>query len=107
AVAERRDWIYVGRVREFGMRHVVSGVPQHPYTKALLDAAPTPEPARERARRPMLLAGEMPSPLNPPSGCAFRTRCPVAIAACAQDVPLPEVRQGSAARVACIRAGVA
>jgi len=107
AISQRVLVMYLGRVMEFGTRHDVYGVPQHPYTKALLDAAPTPEPARERARRPMLLAGEMPSPFNPPSGCAFRTRCPVAIDACAQDVPLPEVRHGSAARVACIRAGAA
>ncbi|HDR9148271.1 TPA: ATP-binding cassette domain-containing protein [Burkholderia vietnamiensis] len=107
AISRRVLVMYLGRVMEFGTRHDVYGVPQHPYTKALLDAAPTPEPARERARRPMLLAGEMPSPLNPPSGCAFRTRCPVAIDACAQDVPQPEVRPSSAARVACIRAGVA
>ncbi|AOK27561.1 ABC transporter ATP-binding protein [Burkholderia ubonensis] len=106
AISQRVLVMYLGRVMEFGARHDVYGVPQHPYTRALLDAAPTPEPARERARRPMLLAGEMPSPLNPPSGCAFRTRCPDAIEACAQDIPRPEVRHGSAAKVACIRAGV-
>ncbi|MBY4833161.1 ABC transporter ATP-binding protein [Burkholderia dolosa] len=107
AISRRVLVMYLGRVMEFGARHDVYGAPQHPYTRALLDAAPTPEPARERSRRPMLLAGEMPSPLNPPSGCAFRTRCPIAIDACAQHVPLPEVRQGSAARVACIRGGEA
>ena len=105
AISQRVLVMYLGRVMEFGARHDVYGAPQHPYTRALLDAAPTPEPARERARRPMLLAGEMPSPLNPPSGCAFRTRCPEAIDACAQDIPRPEVRHGSPARVACIRAG--
>ncbi|EAY71233.1 ABC-type oligopeptide transport system ATPase component [Burkholderia dolosa AU0158] len=107
AISRRVLVMYLGRVMEFGARHDVYGAPQHPYTRALLDAAPTPEPARERSRRPMLLAGEMPSPLNPPSGCAFRTRCPIAIDACAQHVPRPEVRHGSAARVACIRAGEA
>ena len=105
AISQRVLVMYLGRVMEFGARHDVYRVPQHPYTRALLDAAPTPDPVRERARRPMLLSGEMPSPLNPPSGCAFRTRCPDAIDACAQDVPLPEMRGGSAARVACIRAG--
>ncbi|NRD87485.1 peptide ABC transporter ATP-binding protein, partial [Burkholderia pseudomallei] len=59
----------------------------------------------ERARRPLLLASEMPSPLDPPSGCAFRTRCPDAIDACAREVPQPEVRGVTGARVACIRAG--
>ncbi|AOJ07825.1 ABC transporter ATP-binding protein [Burkholderia mayonis] len=107
AISQRVLVMYLGRVMEFGTRRDVYGAPQHPYTRALLAAAPTPEPARERARRPLLLASEMPSPLDPPSGCAFRTRCPEAIDACAREVPQPEVRGGSAARVACIRAGVA
>ncbi|SMG02052.1 Oligopeptide transport ATP-binding protein OppF (TC 3.A.1.5.1) [Burkholderia singularis] len=105
AISHRVLVMYLGRVMEFGARRDVYGVPQHPYTRALLAAAPVPDPARERARRPLLLANEMPSPLNPPSGCAFRTRCPDAIDACAHEVPLPEVRGGSAACVACIRAG--
>ncbi|CAJ3886101.1 oligopeptide ABC transporter ATP-binding protein OppF [Burkholderia pseudomallei] len=105
AISQRVLVMYLGRVMEFGTRREVYGAPQHPYTRALLAAAPTPEPARERARRPLLLASEMPSPLDPPSGCAFRTRCPDAIDACAREVPQPEVRGVTGARVACIRAG--
>ncbi|AKK25021.1 ABC transporter ATP-binding protein [Pandoraea oxalativorans] len=106
AISHRVIVMYLGRVMELGMRDDLYGAPQHPYTKVLLQAALTPDPARARARRPLLLAGEMPSPLNPPTGCVFRTRCPIAIAACAHDLPQPVVRHGSATRVACIRAGL-
>lgn len=107
AISQRVMVMYLGRVMEFGLRQDVYGAPQHPYTQALFDAVPSAEPARERARRPRLLAGEMPSPLNPPSGCAFRTRCPIAIDACAHVLPEPLVRHASPTRVACIRAGLA
>jgi peptide/nickel transport system ATP-binding protein len=61
--------------------------PLHPYTRALLDAAPIPDPVIERARAPRALKGEIPSPLTPPSGCVFHTRCPIAADVCKQDVP--------------------
>ncbi len=92
--------LYLGRVMEQGPVAEVLGNPRHPYTAALLSAAPSIDPIRRRQR--ILLHGDPPSPANPPSGCVFRTRCPWAIAACADAVPtLQDARPGH--RVACIR----
>jgi oligopeptide/dipeptide ABC transporter ATP-binding protein len=77
--------------------------PQHPYTKALLSAVPIPDPDVEAARARLPIHGEIPSPLNPPSGCVFRTRCPQAIERCAQVVP-DLLETLPAHKVACIRA---
>jgi oligopeptide transport system ATP-binding protein len=71
----------------------------------LLSAVPVPDPVVERARRHLLLRGEIASPLSPPSGCAFRTRCPDAIEACAREIPQPVTHGAKATRVACIRVG--
>ena len=79
--------MYLGRVMELGSREAVYDDPAHPYTRALLDAVPLPDPVRARERHARLLCGEIPSPLNPPSGCAFRTRCPMASAQCAAVTP--------------------
>ncbi|MGF6770054.1 oligopeptide transport system ATP-binding protein [Paraburkholderia sp. GAS199] len=103
AISHRVLVMYLGRVMEFGEKREVYGEPRHPYTRALLSAVPLPDPAIERARRHLLLRGEIASPLNPPSGCAFRTRCPDAIDACATEVPQPVTHGKSATRVACIR----
>jgi peptide/nickel transport system ATP-binding protein len=74
--------------------------PRHPYSRALLSAAPEIDPAQQRER--IILEGDLPSPLAPPSGCVFRTRCPHAVAACAATVPaLEEVAPGH--RTACLR----
>ncbi|MCA0433181.1 MAG: ABC transporter ATP-binding protein [Proteobacteria bacterium] len=78
--------MYLGRVVEQGPREAVFDGPKHPYTQALLSATPVADPARKRER--IVLKGELPSPLSPPSGCAFRNRCPVAREACAAEVPL-------------------
>ncbi len=77
--------LYLGRVMEAGRTEAVFGAPRHPYTRALLAAAPQVDPARRRA--PVALVGDLPSPIAPPSGCVFRTRCPHAISACAEAVP--------------------
>ena len=77
--------MYLGRVMERGPSRTIYARPRHPYTKALLATAPIPDPKARRER--IVLQGDIPSPLNPPSGCVFRTRCPSAIAACAETVP--------------------
>ncbi|RFU47057.1 ABC transporter ATP-binding protein [Paraburkholderia sp. DHOC27] len=105
AISHRVLVMYLGRVMELGTRREVYGSPQHPYTRALLSSVPRPDPATERTRKHAVLSGEMPSPLNLPSGCAFRTRCPDAIAACAGDVPQAVPRGTDDRRVACIRVG--
>ncbi len=101
-ISDRIVVMYLGRVMETAERDTLYAQPLHPYTRALLDAAPIPDPAVERQRAPRALQGELPSPLAPPSGCVFHTRCPMAVPECAAIVPQPrEVRPGH--HVACIR----
>jgi len=94
--------MYLGRVMERGPSRQVYARPRHPYTRALLATAPVPDPTRKRTHVP--LAGDIPSPIDPPSGCVFRTRCPMAIEACAGAVP-PTEHIGGNHHVACIRHG--
>jgi peptide/nickel transport system ATP-binding protein len=95
--------MYLGRVVEIADRDSLYRHALHPYTRLLLEAAPAPDPERERVRTPVLIRGEPPSPFDPPSGCAFRTRCPIATPACAEAIPqLREAMPGH--HVACIRA---
>ncbi len=84
-VADEVLVMYLGRVVEQGAREAIFGNPQHPYTQALLSATPTVDAALRRQR--VILQGELPSPINPPSGCAFHTRCPIAMARCRQQRP--------------------
>jgi len=92
--------LYLGRVMEVARTDELFERPLHPYTQALLAASPKPDPTIKTVRVP--LKGDIPSPIDPPSGCVFRTRCPHAIDACAQTVPpLDEVRPGRWS--ACIR----
>ncbi len=77
--------MYLGRIVEFADKATLFAAPRHPYTQALLSAIPVPEPGRGRQR--ILLAGDVPSPANPPAGCHFHTRCRHARAACANEVP--------------------
>lgn len=92
--------LYLGRIMEIAPAAELYARPRHPYTRALLSAIPTPDPIR-RAKR-QVLTGDIPSPANPPSGCVFRTRCPVAVDACATSVPpLREMAPGHS--MACIR----
>ena len=89
--------MYLGHVVEQGDAKMLFTNPLHPYTKALLSATPQADPLAKRNR--IVLQGELPSPLNPPSGCAFRTRCPIAVAKCATMVP--ELRSVQGQNVAC------
>ena len=86
-ISDRVAVMYLGRIAEVADRDELYANPKHPYTKALLDAAPIPDPRVERARAPRALKGEIPSPLNPPSGCVFHTRCPIADDECRRIVP--------------------
>ncbi|MXZ80699.1 MAG: ATP-binding cassette domain-containing protein [Gammaproteobacteria bacterium] len=86
-VADRVAVMYLGRIIEVAFCDEIYGNPAHPYTRALLSAVPMPNPEVERHRQRMLLAGDVPSPSNPPSGCVFRTRCPFAYDRCRTDVP--------------------
>ncbi|MBF9049819.1 ATP-binding cassette domain-containing protein [Roseobacter sp. HKCCD9010] len=98
-ICDRVIVMYLGRVMEIASAADLYARPNHPYTQALLSAVPIPEPGKRRSRT--VLKGDIPSPINPPSGCVFRTRCPMATAECAKVVPeLKSVGDGHAS--ACI-----
>jgi oligopeptide/dipeptide ABC transporter ATP-binding protein len=99
-IADRVAVMYLGTIVEAGARDQIWRNPQHPYTKALLAAAPIANPKLARARQRTVLQGELPSPLEPPAGCPFHSRCPIAQASCMSDKP--ELRAvGSGALAAC------
>jgi oligopeptide/dipeptide ABC transporter ATP-binding protein len=99
-ISDRVAVMYLGRIVELADRDALYAAPQHPYTKALLDAAPVPDPKVERSRAPRALRGEIPSPLTPPSGCVFHTRCPIVGEECRREIPALRMLE-SGHRVAC------
>ena len=101
-ISDRVLVMYLGRVMEVASSADLYARPRHPYTRALISAVPLPDPRAERARPREILRGELPSPIDPPSGCRFRTRCPYAIDRCRAEVP--QLRPFDYAQVACHRA---
>ena len=94
--------MYLGRLVELADANEICDKPLHPYTKALMSAVPVPDPKIARANQRIALQGDIPSPLNAPSGCPFRTRCPYATDKCAEA--MPEFNEVSAGHfVACHR----
>ena len=99
-ISQRILVLYLGRVMEIADRDSLYLNPRHPYTKALISAVPLPDPDLEHSKQRLALQGDLPSPLNPPSGCVFRTRCPWADTRCQQQVPDLE-RAAATHHVAC------
>jgi oligopeptide/dipeptide ABC transporter ATP-binding protein len=98
-ISDRIGVMYLGHLVEIGDSKQVYEKPMHPYTQALLSAVPLPDPVQGKAKKRIILEGELPSPINPPSGCPFRTRCPHASSVCAES--MPQLNQAGDRLVAC------
>ncbi|MDD8048576.1 MAG: dipeptide ABC transporter ATP-binding protein [Thomasclavelia sp.] len=98
-ISNRIGVMYLGNMMEIGDADDVYEKPMHPYTQALLSSVPIPDPKTARERKRIVLEGELPSPINPPSGCVFRTRCPKASEKCAKCKP--ELKEVNGRKVAC------
>jgi oligopeptide transport system ATP-binding protein len=103
-ISDRVAVMYLGKIMELGPAAPVIERPLHPYTRALVSAIPTPNPELERTRQRIVLAGDPPSPINPPAGCPFHPRCPHALEKCKAAVP-PLIPGDSGRTVACVRIG--
>ncbi len=100
-ISDRVAIMYLGKIVETGKTEDIFTRPTHPYTRALLSAIPTPDPKKERSRERLILIGDPPSPINPPSGCSFHPRCPFAKPDCAEKTPISELVE-SAHSVTCL-----
>jgi peptide/nickel transport system ATP-binding protein len=99
-ISHRIAIMYAGKLVEIADRDAIYDRPTHPYTEALLSAVPIPDPPLQRARRRIVLAGEVPNPIDPPPGCRFHSRCSLAVDRCGIDTPGLDEREAGH-RVAC------